>query len=143
MRSVTQHQLIFLNCNIISGFAETAICFICSVATTCTLTNAPPKTRGFTFTLTVSAGRIFSSVSCDVLCCIMQQKHAFFRVCSLTWCLLLQASVKMVFSPAACALLSLSPLLVLGVPPIRTQPEQVHLSYPGKSLNIHNAVSLK
>eukprot|EP00066_Takifugu_rubripes_P001458 XP_003962649.1 PREDICTED: LOW QUALITY PROTEIN: iron/zinc purple acid phosphatase-like protein [Takifugu rubripes] len=35
------------------------------------------------------------------------------------------------FSPAVCALLSLSPLLVLGVPPIRTQPEQVHLSYPG------------
>uniref|UniRef100_H3DJ87 Purple acid phosphatase n=1 Tax=Tetraodon nigroviridis TaxID=99883 RepID=H3DJ87_TETNG len=32
---------------------------------------------------------------------------------------------------AACALLSLSPLLVLGVPPTRTQPEQVHLSYPG------------
>ncbi|TKS86515.1 Acid phosphatase type 7 [Collichthys lucidus] len=32
---------------------------------------------------------------------------------------------------AACALLSLAPLLVLGVPPIWTQPEQVHLSYPG------------
>lgn len=47
-------------------------------------------------------------------------------------CVLLQVSVKMVLSPAACALLSLSPLLVLGVPPIRTQPEQVHLSYPGK-----------
>ncbi|CAG10668.1 unnamed protein product [Tetraodon nigroviridis] len=37
----------------------------------------------------------------------------------------------MVFVLAACALLSLSPLLVLGVPPTRTQPEQVHLSYPG------------
>ncbi|KAI3367220.1 hypothetical protein L3Q82_008274 [Scortum barcoo] len=34
---------------------------------------------------------------------------------------------------AACALLSLAPLLVLGVPPIWTQPEQVHLSYPGVS----------
>ncbi|CAJ1073764.1 acid phosphatase type 7 [Xyrichtys novacula] len=34
---------------------------------------------------------------------------------------------------AACALLSLAPLLVLGVPPIWTQPEQVHLSYPGES----------
>ncbi|KAF0044473.1 hypothetical protein F2P81_003631 [Scophthalmus maximus] len=32
---------------------------------------------------------------------------------------------------AACALLSLAPLLVLSVPPIWTQPEQVHLSYPG------------
>ncbi|XP_068577681.1 acid phosphatase type 7 [Cebidichthys violaceus] len=31
----------------------------------------------------------------------------------------------------ACALLSLAPLLVLGVPPIWTQPEQAHLSYPG------------
>lgn len=71
----------------------------------------------------------------------MQQKRAFFRVCSLSWCLLLQVSVKMVFSPAACALFSLSPLLVLGVPPIRTQPEQVHLSYPGKGLNSHSAVS--
>lgn len=73
----------------------------------------------------------------------MQQKHALFQLCSLTRCLLLQVSVKMVFSLAACALLSLSPLLVLGVPPIRTQPEQVHLSYPGKGLNSHNAVSLK
>ncbi|XP_042243976.1 acid phosphatase type 7 [Thunnus maccoyii] len=32
---------------------------------------------------------------------------------------------------AACALFSLAPLLVLGIPPIWTQPEQVHLSYPG------------
>ncbi|XP_034051440.1 acid phosphatase type 7 isoform X3 [Thalassophryne amazonica] len=32
---------------------------------------------------------------------------------------------------AAFAVLSLAPLLVLGVPPIWTQPEQVHLSYPG------------
>ncbi|XP_026165245.1 acid phosphatase type 7 [Mastacembelus armatus] len=32
---------------------------------------------------------------------------------------------------AACVFLSLAPLLVLGVPPIWTQPEQVHLSYPG------------
>ncbi|KAM6969592.1 acid phosphatase type 7 [Tautogolabrus adspersus] len=33
---------------------------------------------------------------------------------------------------AAWALLSLAPLFVLGVPPIWTQPEQVHLSYPGE-----------
>lgn len=32
----------------------------------------------------------------------------------------------------AFVLLSLAPLLVLGVPPIWTQPEQVHLSYPGR-----------
>eukprot|EP00064_Thunnus_orientalis_P003392 superscaffoldBa00000274_g3401 len=32
---------------------------------------------------------------------------------------------------AACALFSLAPLLVLGIPPIWTQPEQVHLSFPG------------
>uniref|UniRef100_A0A3Q3VUA8 Purple acid phosphatase n=1 Tax=Mola mola TaxID=94237 RepID=A0A3Q3VUA8_MOLML len=37
----------------------------------------------------------------------------------------------MVPAHTACALLSLAPLLVLGVPPIWTQPEQVHLSYPG------------
>lgn len=37
----------------------------------------------------------------------------------------------MVFALAACAL-AVSSLLVLGVPPFRTQPEQVHLSYPGK-----------
>ncbi|KAJ4939123.1 hypothetical protein JOQ06_028584 [Pogonophryne albipinna] len=33
---------------------------------------------------------------------------------------------------AACVLMSLAPLLVLGVSPIWTQPEQVHLSYPGE-----------
>lgn len=60
-----------------------------------------------------------------------------FSECTLTSCLLLQVSVKMVFALAAFALLSLSPLLVLGVPPIRTQPEQVHLSYPGKCFNCH------
>lgn len=34
---------------------------------------------------------------------------------------------------AVLAVLSLGPVLVLGVPPIGTQPEQVHLSYPGVS----------
>lgn len=34
----------------------------------------------------------------------------------------------------ACAVLSLGPLLVLSFPPIWTQPEQVHLSYPGQCL---------
>ena len=42
------------------------------------------------------------------------------------------SALTMVPAHTACALLSLAPLLVLGVPPIWTQPEQVHLSYPGK-----------
>lgn len=54
---------------------------------------------------------------------------------ALTRLLFLQFSVVMAPVHAACALLSLAPLLVLGVPPIWTQPEQVHLSYPGKCLN--------
>ena len=56
-------------------------------------------------------------------------------VASLTRLLFLQPRVKMAPVHAACVLLSLAPLLVLGVPPIWTQPEQVHLSYPGKCLN--------
>lgn len=41
----------------------------------------------------------------------------------------------MVTLHAVCALLSLAPMLVLSVPPIWTQPEQVHLSYPGQCMN--------
>lgn len=61
----------------------------------------------------------------------------FFWVCvaNTTRLFFLQSSVRMVPVHAACALLSLAPLLVLGVPPIWTQPEQVHLSYPGTCLN--------
>lgn len=73
---------------------------------------------------------IFYAAFCDKI-------MRFFQLCTLTLCLPLQVSVKMVFAPAACVLLSLSPLLALGVPPIRTQPEQVHLSYPGKGFNSH------
>ncbi|CAL8295158.1 unnamed protein product [Arctogadus glacialis] len=39
--------------------------------------------------------------------------------------------VKMVTVYAACALLCFAPLLVVSDPPVLTQPEQVHLSYPG------------
>ncbi|XP_029937763.1 acid phosphatase type 7 isoform X1 [Myripristis murdjan] len=44
---------------------------------------------------------------------------------------LLHLGAKMLPAYAAYAMLSLAPILVLGVPPIWTQPEQVHLSYPG------------
>ena len=46
-----------------------------------------------------------------------------------------QSSVKMGPVHAACTLLGLAPLLVLGVPPLWTQPEQVHLSSAGQCLN--------
>uniref|UniRef100_A0A3B3V190 Purple acid phosphatase n=1 Tax=Poecilia latipinna TaxID=48699 RepID=A0A3B3V190_9TELE len=42
-----------------------------------------------------------------------------------------QPNGRMVSVQTASVLLSFAPLLVLSVPPIWTQPEQVHLSYPG------------
>uniref|UniRef100_A0A3B3XH88 Purple acid phosphatase n=2 Tax=Poecilia mexicana TaxID=48701 RepID=A0A3B3XH88_9TELE len=42
-----------------------------------------------------------------------------------------QLNGRMVSVKTASVLLSFAPLLVLSVPPIWTQPEQVHLSYPG------------
>lgn len=60
------------------------------------------------------------------------------RVCAATLnspVVFLQCSVKMVTLHAVCALISLAPLLVLSVPPIWTQPEQVHLSFPGQCMN--------
>lgn len=112
-------------------------------ALTCTLTDAPPQTCVFICTLTVSSGRIFLRL-CHVMLCAAScdNKHALFRVWPLTSCLLLQVGVKMVFALAACALLNLSPLLVLGVPPIKTQPEQVHLSYPGKCFHCHHKLQM-
>lgn len=133
----------------ISGLAVTAVfgfCFFLLLffsALTCTLTDAPPHTCAFICTLTVSSGRIFLRL-CHVMLCAAScdNKHALFQVWPLTSCLLLQVGVKMVFALAACALVSLSPLLVLGVPPIRTQPEQVHLSYPGKCFNCHHKLQI-
>lgn len=79
------------------------------------------------YKLTVSSSRIFSRLCHVMLCAASCDRRAFFLMYFNQ-----QVSAKMVFVLAACALLSLSPLLVLGVPPTRTQPEQVHLSYPGK-----------
>lgn len=58
-------------------------------------------------------------------------------VAVLTRHLLPQFGAEMVPFHVACALLSLTPLFVLAVPPIWTQPEQVHLSYPGMCLRCH------